>query len=184
MLKRFAAVLLVIVLGLIAQPAFAVSHKITFSDGAPELELGGSTTITLRLEQPIICDQQVTCDVVLDFGGSLPQGITVSPSSVTWNYTEWAQERTITVSVDASAESLAGQTSTVAGIVTSAATYYSGFDSSFEVTVPAATLPPAEYDKRTLANTGSNDLVLFASGLLLIGSGATALRASMKRSRK
>ena len=183
MLKRFAAALLVIVLGLLAQPAFAVSHKISFSDGAPELELGGSTTLILRLEQPIICDQQVTCEVVLDFGGSLPAGITVTPSSVTWDYTEWSQERTITVSVDASAESLAGQTSTVAGIVTSAATYYSGFAPSFEVTVPAATLPPVEYVKRTLANTGSNDLAIFASGLLLIGAGATAVRASKKRSR-
>lgn len=183
-LKRFAAASLVIVLALFAQPAFAVDHKISFSDGAPELELGGSTTITLTIDQPIICDQQVTCEVVVDFSGSLPQGITVSPSSVTWAANEWAQPRTITVDVAADAEALVGQTSTVAATVTSAATYYDGFAPSFEVTVPAAELPPIEYVKRTLANTGSNDLGIFASGLLLVGAGLSAVRLGKRGSRK
>jgi LPXTG-motif cell wall-anchored protein len=180
-LKSIAAACLVIILALFAQPALAVAHKISFSDGAPELELGGSTTLTLTLDQPIICDPQVTCDVVVDFSGSLPQGLSISPSTVTWTASEWAQPRTITLNVDANADNLAGQTSAVGATVTSASTYYSGFAPSFELTVPSATLPPVEYDKRILANTGSNDLVIFALGLALIGAGTSAVRLSKKR---
>lgn len=179
-LKRFAAACLVIVLGLIAQPAFAVGHKIAFSDGAPELELGASTTITLSLDQPIICPSQVNCDVVVDFGGALPQGLSVTPSSVTWTSAEWSQQRSITVSVDADAESLAGQTTAIGATVTSASEYYSGFAPSFEVTVPAAALPPVMYDKRTLSNTGSNDLAIFGAGLLLVGAGIFVRKAARK----
>ncbi len=179
-LKRFAAACLVIVLGFIAQPAFAVAHKITFSDGAPELELGASTTITLSLDQPIICPSQVNCEVVVDFGGALPQGLSVTPSSVTWSSAEWSQQRAITVAVDADAESLAGKTTAIEATVTSASEYYSGFAPSFEVTLPEAAVPPVMYDKRTLSNTGSNDLAHIGAGMLLVASGLLIRRGSHK----
>lgn len=179
-LKRFAAAGLVIILGFIAQPALAVGHKIIFSNGNLELELGASTTITVSLDEPIVCPSQVTCDVVVDFGGSLPQGISISPTTVSWATSEWTQTRTITVTVDESAENLVGQTAQIGATVTSASEYYSGYAPSFGVTVSAAAVPPIVYDQPTLSNTGSNDLLFFTSGLFLVGAGFAAFRAGKK----
>lgn len=179
-LKRLAAACLVIILGLIAQPAFAVANKIAYSDATPEIELGASTVITLTLDQPIICPSQINCDVMVDFSGSLPQGLEISPRILTWSASEWSQPRTITVSVDSVDAGLAGLTTAIGPTVTSASEYYSGFSPTLEITVPATADLPVAYDHRDLANTGSNDLPLLAAGLLLVGAGIAARKAARK----
>lgn len=184
-LQKFAAACLAIVVAFVAQPAFAAGQRILLSDDSVEMQLGDLTSVTLTLDAPIICaDQTVICDVVIDFGSSFPQGVDISPTSVSWAANEWFQARTINLAIDSNAESLIGQTVTLTGAVTTNTSYYAGLTPTISLTVPANSTPPIAYETRVLAATGSNDYLLLGAGLLLIGAGASIIRVRNKGARK
>ena len=96
LLKKLAAALFVVAAAFASQPAFATTQRILISDETVQMQLGDLTSVTLTLDQPIVClDQNLVCDVVVDFGSTFPQGIEVSPTSVTWAANEWFQPRKI-----------------------------------------------------------------------------------------
>jgi LPXTG-motif cell wall-anchored protein len=174
--KKLFIALLALVAIFVAQPASAVSHKVVFSDSAPDLAPGGSVNLTMRLDEPIICDPGLVCKIDLDFS-NLPTGITVTPAQVTWLSADWAQDRTITVSVDANATELEGQTLNIEGQLTTNASYYAPETPTFALTIPAAVPDVVAYNHRGLANTGSNDdsLAMFGGAFLISGIAVSAL---------
>lgn len=166
-LKTFAAATILTVVSILLAPqaATAASGKIQFDIENSVLALGESTTVTIALDQPIICADPARCSVTLDFTASVPAGMTVTPASINWTANEWAQARTVTVAVSEDANDLFGQTVSIGGTVESGSEYYQGYQGAFDVNVPA----PIAYNQRTLANTGSNDLALgFELGLALL----------------
>ena len=184
-IKKFLIAVLALAALICGQPANAVGHKVVFSNQSPELELGASVTLTLRLDQPIICDPSVTCQVAIDFTGSTPTGITIAPTQVVWQSSEWSQERTIEVALAADATDLQGQTITVTGQLTTNSSYYAPETPSFTVNVPAAIDPPVAYSVGTqLGNTGSNDFAPIILGSGLIALGTTVRLFARKRVRK
>jgi hypothetical protein len=132
--------------------ANAETGKVQFAISNPEIALGESATVDVTLDEPIICIEALECSVTLDFTDSIPDGITVSPASISWSGAEWSQPRTITVTVAEDASELFAQTITLGGILASASEYYQGYQAGFDVNVPA----PEGYNQRNLANTGSN----------------------------
>jgi hypothetical protein len=183
-LKKYLISLLAIVVLFIAQPASAANHKVSFSDASPELALGASVDLTMTLDQPIICDPSVACQVEIDFS-SLPAGITVSPSTVTWLNSEWSQLRTITVAVDANATDLEGQTTNIVGQLTTNSSYYAPESPTIALSVPAVQVPDVvAYNQRGLSNTGSNTDSLFLVGSAFLISGIAVTTLVRKRARK
>lgn len=152
--------------------ANAATGKVRFAISNAEIALGETATVEVTLDEPIICIEALECSVTLDLSDSVPQGMTVSPASISWNGVEWSQTRTLTVTVAEDANALFAQTITLGGIVTSASEYYQGYQAAFDVNV----LAPEGYNQRNLANTGSNQGVLDfqawgAIALLLCGLG-------------
>jgi LPXTG-motif cell wall-anchored protein len=174
--KKLFIALLALVVIFVAQPASAVSHKVVFSDSAPDLALGGSVDLDITLDQPIICDPGLVCKIDVDFS-NLPTGVTVTPTQVTWLSAEWGQPRTITVSVNENASDLVGQTLNIAGQLTTNASYYAPETPTFALTIPAAVPDVVAYNHRGLANTGSNDdsLAMFGGAFLISGIAVSAL---------
>ena len=185
LLKKLAAALVVVAAAFASQPAFATTQRILISDETVQMQLGDLTSVTLTLDQPIVClDQSLVCDVVVDFGSTFPQGVEVSPTSVTWAANEWFQPRTINLSVDSNAESLIGQTFTLGATVATNSNYYTGLTPSITLSVPADSTPPIAYDTRTLAATGFNDYLLITVGLTLVAAGTTIIRVRNRGVRK
>lgn len=156
--------------------ANAATGKVRFAISNAEIALGETATVEVTLDEPIICIEALECSVTLDLSDSVPQGMTVSPASISWTGVEWSQPRTITVTVAEDANELFAQTITLGGIVTSASEYYQGYQAAFDVNV----LAPEGYNQRNLANTGFNLGVLGfqawgAIALLLCGLGALRL---------
>jgi len=176
-LKSFlaAALTLVCAVFLVPQSAMAASGKVHFNAESPALELGGNTDVTISLEQPLICADPGNCSVTIDFASSVPAGVTVTPSSVTWTSSEWSQTRTVNVSIAEDANELFGQTISLGGPVASGSEYYNGYQAAFDVAV----LAPVAYNQRTLANTGSSEVLVIGEVLsagLLISCGIVLLR--------
>ncbi|MGZ6005642.1 MAG: Ig-like domain-containing protein [Candidatus Saccharimonadales bacterium] len=118
--------------------------KIYSTPASVTLAEGASTTVTLRLDAPIICPLlSPTCQVDLHFHSSNPSQLSSSPFTITWQYTEWAQTRTLTIDSIDDGIYTGDQNLTLTATAVSNSIYYSDYIISIPVTLTEASLPPA-----------------------------------------
>jgi hypothetical protein len=119
--------------------------KISSTPATLTLQEGNSTTTTIELDSPIICDApSPSCQVSLTFSSSDPSLVTFSPSSLTWSYSQWSQIKTFTISVLADRTYKGNQSISVSATAVSASEYYSGFTLSVSVSTIEIDRSPAE----------------------------------------
>lgn len=179
----------VLSLTLFQQPAFATG-KINATPGSVTLVPGQSVQVSFALDEPIIC-QGSPCNVVLDFSASQSQGVTVSPSVLTWNNTEWAQPRLMVVTLSAQTPATQSQTVTLSATADSNSVYYDNFIETVAVSLvippapsPSPSATPIPSENNALVRTGSiaESALLIGTGALVGGLGFVAYRRVSKRS--
>jgi|GEM_PF-3019207 len=153
---------------LIGSPVAVFAAKINSSPSSNiSINKGQSRTVQLQLSQPIICpDPSGGCTVELTFASSDPSKATVSSLPVTWNYTDWAQSRTITIQTLDDGQHAGNQNLSVSATAVSNAPYYAGF----QVTVPF-TIVDAPVFTGSTSFTGSRDDTIPITDLQVTGAG-------------
>lgn len=156
---------------LVPTAAFAIAQpKILFTPVNASLEPGQSVSATLSMGQPIICPTGTNpCEVSLDFSASQTQGVSITPATVVWDTTQWAETRSVVISLDAAANVTSSQIVTLSAVAQSGSFYYNAFQTTFPVTlvVPAPAPAPEQ-----LAVTGQDvsPMVMLAGGLTIAGT--------------
>jgi hypothetical protein len=180
-------------LTLFQQPAFATG-KIVSTPGSLTLTPGQSSQLSFALTQPIICPTdpaQPTCNVVLNFSASQSQGVTVSPTILTWDSTEWFQPRLMTVTLSAQTPATQSQDIVLSATAVSRAAFYDAVVETVTVSLdippapsPSPSVTPIPSENNALVRTGSNTVpaLLIGTGALVTGFGVVAYRRVSKRS--
>lgn len=178
---------------LAASPASAVGGKIAPNLANYDIAKGDDSTVTLRLDEPIICpDGTLVCEVTIDFSSAFPAGITPNPSSITWSMDHWSEARYVNFTVDLNAAQSLGTVLTSSAVAASASEYYSNYHPVFTITIPdpntstptpSPTPTPTEIAESGLANTGSNSGELFGLGALFLAVGSLVRIISAKKSK-
>ena len=182
---------------LFQQPALG-SGKINATPGSVTLTPGQSTQLSFSLSNPIFCPNdlaQPTCNVVLNFSASQAQGVTVSPTTLTWDSTEWSQPRLMTVTLSAQTPATQSQDVVLSATAVSRAVFYNAFVETVTVSlnIPSAPTPspsvtpvpsPDQSANNALVRTGSNTVpaLVVGAGALVGGLGFVTYRRVSKRS--
>lgn len=130
-----------------ATPAWAV--KMNLSPSSITLAEAQSAVVTVTLDEPIICpDMDVTCkvDIALSVNGS--NRISLSATSISIAYQNWAVPVQFTVTNISDQSLNTDSIEEVTADITSNSEYYDGFSSSREITVTdvdSDTIPTATY---------------------------------------
>jgi hypothetical protein len=171
----------ILAVGIFAQPAFA-SSRIIATPGSLTLTPGQSAPISFGLTQPIICET-APCSVVLDFSASQAQGVSVSPTTLSWSNVEWDQTRTVTVTLAAQTPATQSQDVVLSATAVSNSEFYTG---SIETVTVSIVIPPAPSPtpEPELAVTGFSalNLVTIAASAMLSGAGLMMYRRLRERS--
>ena len=134
----FVALLTVTAVSVLAsRPSLAIIPKINVNPTAFTLSEGGTTQISARLDEPILCpsNPSLPCSVILNFAASVPSGISLSNSSLEWTQAEWTQEKTFTVSMTDPSLFTNNQVFHLVAVANSGSEYYSGFSVDIAVTI-------------------------------------------------
>ena len=137
-----AAVLVLLISAYDVAPANAVP-RISSTPATLTVQEGNSTTITIALDEPIICPGP-PCQVSLTFSSSDPNLVTFSPSTLTWLSTDWTQTRTLSISALADQTYKGNQSISVSATAVSASEFYSGFRLNVSVSTIEIDRSPAE----------------------------------------
>lgn len=169
-------------LALMASPAHAINGRIALSPDPASLTRGESTTVTISLDEPMICIEADPCELVLNLSNDLPDGFSFDPAVVTIDSTAWFQPVTVTASLDADAPAIDGNEFTVSSTAVSGSEYYNGFQTSVTFTITEDDEPvPAENE---LAETGVSDALAPLGALALVAVGvayAVGMRSRQTR---
>lgn len=104
---------------------------------------GVATTVSVRLDEPIICSVMDSgCGVDLTFVSSKPSQVT-DGQSIHWAANEWNQFRTMTISTTNDHIYTGDQTITLSATAVSNSEYYNGFTITIPVTLTELSDPPA-----------------------------------------
>ncbi len=167
-------------LALATSPAHATPGRVALSPDPANLARGESTTLTVTLDEPMICIEADPCQLVLDLSTGLPEGFTLSPSVVTIAANQWWQPVQLTATLDVDAPAIDGNEFTISGTADSGSEYYDAFQTSVTFTIE----PDAPAAEDELAHTGIGDGIsaAFAASLLSVIF-ASALISRRRRSR-
>lgn len=169
-------------LALMASPAYAINGRIALSPDPASLTRGESTTVTISLDEPIICIEADPCELVLDLSNDLPDGFSFDPAVVTIDSTEWFQPVNVTASLDTDAPSIDGNEFTVNSTAVSGSEYYDGFETSVAFIITDDNEPAPSEDE--LAQTGISDALAPLGALALVAIGvASAVRLRSRQTR-
>lgn len=169
--RRAQTALTVLVVAVAASSLFAghalAAGKIGTSVGSVTLTEGSSQNISLQLDAPIICPMGAsTCNVSLAFNSTDPS-VSVSPTPLVWDYTQWVQVKQLTINTTDDHVYTGDKNVTLTATAVSNSVYYSGFQISIPVTVDEADLPPAPgiTDKHVTIAAGSKTVVDVLTGV-------------------
>jgi|GEM_PF-6725425 len=183
----FAAVF-VACLALVPISATAIPPaKITATPSSSSLAPGQSVQVNFSLAEPIIClNQDSTCLVSLDFSPSQTLGVTVTPTPMSWAWTDWAQPRSMIVMLGANTTATYPQVVVLSALAQSNSEYYSAFrvDVTINLAVPD-TRPTPVPDQLAMTGDDSSQQLAWAWFPLLAGtvllSSAYLLRRQHRR---
>lgn len=172
----FRAVLLAaMALGvLVAGQTRAVSPRINVDPSGFTLAEGAGTQVTATLDEPIICppDPSLPCSVIVDFGPTVPPGISLSDSSIEWTPAQWAQSRTFTVSIADPGLLVNDQVFHLVAAANSRSEYYAGF--SVDITVTVAVAETATTVRSTTSTAARRPATGSATGSTISAGAATS----------
>ena len=161
---RVSIVLLIVTGSLFVATASAWAAKVNSNTTAVTLTEGGSQTITVTLDEPIICsDPQDVCDVEIQIGSSDPTRVSTNIATLNWPANQWFQSRQFTIS--AIADGIHNASNTVVlnySPIASNSEYYSNFDPA-SITVTLNDLDPAP--ATTTTTPAANPTANFVSGV-------------------
>lgn len=164
-------------IALVASPATASTGRIAITPDPITLTPGVPATLTLDLDEVMICIEADPCQLVLDLSVGLPDGFTISPSVVTIDATAWAQVVELTATLDEDSPLNTDDEFTVSATAVSGSEYYNGFQTSVAFIVgPEA---PAVDDE--LAATGVTNHVAAAFAVGLTSMAAAIALVTRKR---
>jgi hypothetical protein len=134
--------------GILISPGKVLAYgKISTNPASVNVAEGGSQAIQFQLNAPIICPNGSNpCNVVLNFTNPDPTHLSFDTTTITWNYDEWSQLRTINVTALNDGVFTPNLNFTLSATAVSNSVYYSGFQESVPLTftntypVPAPTL--------------------------------------------
>lgn len=166
-------------------PTQVMAAKINLSHPTIELTEGQSQTVTITLDEPIICpDMDETCNVQVSVSSNDEDRVSILNSPVIFPYTDWSHSYTFTITaIDDEIDN--GDTTPIITLTTlSNSEYYSNFSPSLSLhildndetsvadvaTEDTSTKETTINDAETLANTGENATFLTLASLLLITS--------------
>jgi hypothetical protein len=163
-----------IVLSLLAIPQKTQAFsKLSLSPASASLTEGDLSTFTLTLPEPIVASPGpgfVTINI-----SSASSRVSIVPSSVTYAVTEWAQQRTFTVTAVDDSEVNGSAVATINMLMDSNSEFYNLFSASFTVNVAdkdvatvASTTQTVQATQATLAATGSPLTAALVLGSTLI----------------
>ena len=160
MFKAFVLIVLsFIIMSAFTGSAYALS-KIGSSPETSMLNQGQTEQITVTLDTPIICsDPGPSCDVELNFASSDPNSISIDNPTLTWSQSQWYEPMQFNVTALAPSDCATSETDTISATAVSNAEYYSGFQTSFTVTInsqPPYTAPSLSNQTVNLTNNGSS----------------------------
>lgn len=196
-MKKFTAVAITAGLVILSNPAFATGGKISSNNAAVSINPGNGENATITLDAPMVCPQgTLVCQVTIDFSNAFPAGITVNPSSITWDASQWSEPRTLNLAVDLGSTLTLGSSFTSTATATSASEYYNGYLMDEVITIPdpnaptptpsPTTTPPVQPGDNerdlTLSHTGVDVMpeVYLGVGLVLVGALASVLARKRK----
>jgi hypothetical protein len=167
---------LVLIVGIftLAPSAFAAG-KVTGSPAT--VQEGQSQVVEIRLTQPIICpvlpDGEV-CEVNLSLTSSDPSMLSISPGSVNYTHTQWAEVRSVIVEATHDGIYTPDQAITVSITASGNAPYYTNSVSTFTVTI--ANIDSAELTgSSSYTGTRDDDIAIDDLQVQGVGSDQVAL---------
>ena len=169
-----------------------VAHaaKINISPSNFSLTEGSSRVVQVTLDQPIISSDANPGYVTLNLASNAPGRVSISPSSLTWQFNEWLQSRTFTITaIDDNLRNF-DVTPTFTLTTVSNSVFYSGFIPQLTATIldnetdpdPQASEEPPPELPSVLPEVGlglSNTAIMFAI-LSAITVGVIQLRSRSK----
>jgi hypothetical protein len=136
MRRRLAVGALGVVAIVVALPGVAfAAGKVSPAPQTFGVTEGNVQDVVFTLDAPIIGPGPGPADVTLSFTPSDPSRISVSPSTLHWDASEWPQPRTLHVTAIHDGVHDASNTVTVQVLTTSASAYYSGYTTSITATI-------------------------------------------------
>lgn len=178
--SALATVAAISAIAMAASPAGATVGKISLTPDPATISRGESVTISVALNEPMICIEADPCQLVLDLSDDLPTGFTFDPAIVTIDATAWYTVVPVTATLDADAPSIEGNEFTVSPTAVSGSEYYDLYQPAITFTVIDPDEPTQAPDE--LAATGTPDAYAPLAGLAL-GAIAVAVAVS-RRSRR
>lgn len=128
----------VLVAAFVSTLSVSAAGKITASPSSATVNEGASQIVQIQLTQPIICPtppEEEVCKVDVNFSSSDPSRVSISPSSVTYLYNEWAQPRTVTVTTTRDFIHTPNLPVTITMTGAGTSPYYDGAISTFTITL-------------------------------------------------
>ncbi len=163
-IKRVLAMVLLVLLTVSGNVQRAYALPVNKSPSSITITEGGSQVVTITLDEPIIGPGPDPPFFYLNLTSGSPSRVTTNVSTITYDYAEWAQSKTITISAVDDALVNGNTNTTVSFIVDSDSEYYNEYTGSIAVTVldndvlaqttQTATAPASTTE--TLADTGDS----------------------------
>ncbi|MBP7807167.1 hypothetical protein KA047_01585 [Candidatus Saccharibacteria bacterium] len=138
MLKRFFYTIGIIAVVLSFAPAsvFAVPlTRVRFTPATVSLNEGETTTVEVRLDEPIISEDPEEAFVSIALAASTPGAVTFDASPVVFDDTEWAQVKTFDITAAENDVENEDAVLTVTGTASGGSEYYNGFVNTMQVTI-------------------------------------------------
>jgi hypothetical protein len=129
------------------QDTALAANKISATPASFTLAEGASRVVSVQLDEPIICPGGAAgCEVSIPWVASDPARLSFSPATVHYDYTEWAQVKTFTVTAVDDGTYNASNYVTANATAVSPSEYYNQYHVSLAVTIvdddPAPTPTP------------------------------------------
>lgn len=167
MLKRllYAFGLIIISAVHLSGTAFADQPGINFTPETVTIQEGETTTVEVRLNEPIIAMDPEEAFVSLALTASEPGVVTFDASPVVFDDSEWSQVKTFDITgVDNDSEN-EDVVLTVSGTASGGSEYYNGFVTTMEVTVTDNDAPEDDLNGDNIPDSTQNNIGGYVSSI-------------------
>jgi hypothetical protein len=132
----------VVLLALAPGSIFVAASRISGSPSSVTIDEGVSQTVSISLDEPIICAGMGTCQVSLSFTSS-DSRISTSPLPLLFAAGEWNTPKTLTISVSNDNLATGNKSTSVSATAVSGSEYYNGYVVTIPLTITDVGVPTA-----------------------------------------